>query len=40
MDVVIAYVDGNDPQWQKVYAAVTNQPILKKRFREDRKSVV
>ena len=34
MDVVIAYVDGNDPQWQKVYAAVTNQPILKKRFRD------
>ena len=34
MDVVIAYVDGNDPQWQKVYAAVTNQPILKTRFRD------
>jgi hypothetical protein len=34
MDVVIAYVDGNDPQWRKSYAELADRPILKKRFRD------
>jgi hypothetical protein len=34
MDVVITYVDGNDPVWQKDYERFTNVPILQKRFRD------
>ena len=34
MDVVITYVDGLDPLWQKDYEEHTNIPILAKRFRD------
>ena len=34
MDVVITYVDGLDPLWQKDYEEHTNIPILEKRFRD------
>ena len=34
MDVVITYVDGFDPLWQKDYEEHTNIPILAKRFRD------
>lgn len=34
MDIVITYVDGLDPVWQKDYEQHTNQPILEKRFRD------
>ena len=34
MDVVITYVNGMDPLWQKDYVEYTNTPILEKRFRD------
>ena len=34
MDVVITYVNGLDPVWQKSYEKYTNTPILEKRFRD------
>ncbi len=34
MDIVITYVDGLDPLWQKDYEKYTNVPILEKRFRD------
>ena len=34
MDIVITYVDGLDPAWQKDYEQYTNQPVLEKRFRD------
>jgi hypothetical protein len=34
MDVVITYVDGLDPLWQKDYEKHTNIPILEKRLRD------
>ena len=34
MDVVITYVDGNDPVWKKDYEKYTNVPIMEKRFRD------
>lgn len=34
MDIVITYVNGLDPIWQKDYERYTNQPILEKRFRD------
>ncbi len=34
MDVVITYVNGLDPLWQKDYEKATNIPILEKRFRD------
>jgi hypothetical protein len=34
MDVVITYVDGLDPLWQKDYEKHTKTPILEKRFRD------
>ena len=34
MDVVITYVDGLDPVWQKDYEQFTNAPISQKRFRD------
>lgn len=34
MDIVITYVDGNDPVWQHDYEQFTNQPVLEKRFRD------
>ena len=34
MDVVIAYVDGNDPVWQADYQKYTDVPVLTKRFRD------
>lgn len=34
MDVVITYVDGNDPVWKKDYEATTNVPVMDKRFRD------
>lgn len=34
MDVVITYVDGFDPLWQKDYEENTKIPILEKRFRD------
>ena len=34
MDVVITYVDGNDPVWKKDYEKYTNVPVMQKRFRD------
>lgn len=34
MDIVITFVNGLDPVWQKQYEATTNTPILEKRFRD------
>ena len=34
MDVVITYVDGNDPVWKKDYEEYTNVPVMEKRFRD------
>lgn len=34
MDIVITYVNGLDPVWQKEYEKHTNTPILEKRFRD------
>lgn len=34
MDIVITYVDGNDPCWQKDYQQYTDVPVLEKRFRD------
>lgn len=34
MDIVITYVNGLDPLWQKEYEKYTNTPILEKRFRD------
>lgn len=34
MDVVITYVNGLDPMWQKQYSDATGQPILEKRYRD------
>lgn len=34
MDVVITYVDGNDPVWKQDYERYTNVPIMQKRFRD------
>lgn len=34
MDIVITYVNGLDPEWQKDYGRYTNTPILEKRFRD------
>jgi hypothetical protein len=34
MDVVITYVDGNDPVWQQDYEKYTNVPVMQKRFRD------
>lgn len=34
MDIVITYVNGLDPVWQKEYEKYTNTPIVDKRFRD------
>ena len=34
MDIVITYVNGLDPEWQKSYEKTTKTPILEKRFRD------
>ena len=34
MDIVITYVNGLDPEWQKEYEKHTKTPILEKRFRD------
>lgn len=34
MDIIITYVDGNDPEWQKDYASVIGQKALAKRYRD------
>ena len=34
MDIVITYVNGLDPVWQRDYEQYTNQPVLEKRFRD------
>lgn len=34
MDIVITYVNGLDPIWQRDYEKFTNQPVLVKRFRD------
>ncbi len=34
MDIVITYVDGNDPVWQRDYEKYTDIPVLQKRFRD------
>lgn len=34
MDIVITYVNNNDPEWQKEYEKFTDTPILEKRFRD------
>ena len=34
MDVVITYVDGNDPVWKQDYEKYTNVPVMEKRFRD------
>ena len=34
MDIVITYVDGNDPVWKQDYEKYTNVPVMEKRFRD------
>ena len=34
MDIVITFVNGLDPVWQREYEEYTNTPILEKRFRD------
>lgn len=34
MDIVITYVDGNDPAWKQDYEKYTNVPVMEKRFRD------
>ena len=34
MDIVITYVNGKDPVWQKDYEKYTNVPVMEKRFRD------
>ena len=34
MDVVITYVNGNDPVWKQDYEKYTNVPVMQKRFRD------
>lgn len=34
MDIVITYVDGNDPVWQQDYQKYANVPVMQKRFRD------
>ena len=34
MDVVITYVNGNDPVWKQDYGKYTNVPVMQKRFRD------
>ena len=34
MDIVITYVDGNDPVWKGDYERYTNVPVMQKRFRD------
>ena len=34
MDIVITYVDGNDPVWKKDYEKYTEVPVMEKRFRD------
>lgn len=34
MDIVITYVNGLDPIWQRDYEKYTSQPVLEKRFRD------
>ena len=34
MDIVITYVDGNDPVWKKDYEKYTHIPVMQKRFRD------
>ena len=34
MDIVITYVDGNDPVWKMDYEKYTNVPVMQKRFRD------
>lgn len=34
MDIVITYVDGNDPVWKQDYEKYTHVPVMQKRFRD------
>ena len=34
MDIVITYVDGNDPVWKQDYEKYTKVPVMQKRFRD------
>lgn len=34
MDIVITYVNGNDPVWQQDYEKHTSEPVMEKRFRD------
>jgi hypothetical protein len=34
MDIVITYVDGNDPLWKQDYEKYSDVPVLEKRFRD------
>jgi len=34
MDIVITYVNGADPQWQRSYSEFTNKPLIVKRYRD------
>ncbi|MBR2127813.1 MAG: hypothetical protein IJ940_02970 [Bacteroidales bacterium] len=34
MDIVITYVNGNDPVWKQDYEKFTNIPVMEKRFRD------
>lgn len=34
MDIVITYVDGNDPVWKQDYEKYTDVPVMQKRFRD------
>ena len=34
MDIVITYVNGADPEWQRSYAEYTHKPLITKRYRD------
>jgi len=34
MDIVITYVNGADPQWQRSYSDYTHKPLITKRYRD------
>lgn len=34
MDIIITYVNGADPNWQRSYSEHTNKPVIAKRFRD------
>ena len=34
MDIVITYVNGADPEWQRAYSEYTHKPLITKRYRD------